>query len=259
MPRLTRVVLAGGMAASLLATPGLTAEDEWSFAVAPLYLWAKNIDGVASTGGAALPLDLSFEDDILDNLGAAFSIHAEANKGDWTLFVEANYAKLEPSGTNSLGPVQFEADVDFKDYMYEGGAAWRFAKTDTSSWELYGGLRYLKQDVTVNLDNNLPGDLLPDKISTGDSWMHPFAGVRYTALLGDKWVVRVKGDYGYEGSDNTAVQGLAMVDYRFTALTSAFVGYRYLDLDYSGGGRDRDSYGFDGDQQGPVIGVTFNF
>ena len=138
-------------------------------------------------------------------------------------------------------------------------AAWRFLDNDTSTWELYGGLRYLKQDVTVNLSNNLPGQILPSKVTVGDSWTHPFAGVRYTAQLGADWVFRVKADYGYEGSDNSAIQGLALVDYRFTDLVSGFFGYRYFDLDYTGSGRGLDLYGFEGDQQGPVLGVTFHF
>ncbi|QFU77292.1 hypothetical protein EY643_17405 [Halioglobus maricola] len=249
--------LATGLATT--GTAAIAAEDEWSFEVAPLYLWAKNVEGHTTAGSQTLPLELDFKDEILENLDAAFSLHAEANKGDWTFFIETNYAKLDPSNSATVGPVEVKADIDFKDYMYEGGMAWRFANSGTSTWELYGGLRYVKQDVTIKIDNSAPIQILPEKVKVGDSWMHPFAGVRYTARMGEKWRLRVRGDYGYEGSDNTAIQGLATVGYSFTDLTAAFIGYRYVDLDYANSSRGLDGYGFEGDQQGPVIGVNFSF
>jgi opacity protein-like surface antigen len=257
----TRALLSGALIAgfTIAGNPAGAAEDEWSFSVAPLYLWAKNIKGEATAGGNTLPLDLDFEDDILDNLDAAFAIHAEANKGEWTLFVEFNYAKLDPTATTRVGPVEITGDVDFKDYMYEGGAAWRIAKTETSTWELYAGLRYLKQDITVAFSNNLHGQILPPRVKAGDSWIHPFGGVRYSTSLGDRWGFRARADFGYEDSDNSAVQAMARVDFRFTDLLSGFLGYRYLDIDFQGTGNGPDEYAFDGEQQGPVLGVEFNF
>lgn len=42
-----------------------------------------------------------------------------------------------------------------------------------------------------------------------------------------------------------------MVDYRFKGWGSAFFGYRYMDIDYEGGG-----YLYDAKQQGPQLGVA---
>jgi hypothetical protein len=52
-----------------------------------------SIDGVSAIDGNALPLDLSFSDDVFDNLNTAISVHFEARKGDLLLFTEYQYAR----------------------------------------------------------------------------------------------------------------------------------------------------------------------
>lgn len=252
------MVLAGSV---LLCSNHASADsEEWDFSVAPLYLWGKSIEGTASAGGMDIPLDLDFQDDILENLDAAFAIHFEATKGNLVLFAEYNYANLDPTVKSSLGPISIEAEVDFKDTMWEVGAGWAFADTGSIRWEVLGGLRYFKQDIKVKVSSSLPVELpLPNSVSVGDSWAQPFAGVRLTARMSERWSFRARGDYGYESDENTALQGTAMFDYRFRDWGSAFVGYRYLDIDYETDGVGLDAYAFDGDQQGPLIGINLYF
>ena len=47
-------------------------EGEWEFMIAPLFLWGMSIDGESAIDGNALPLDLDFTDDIMENLDAVF-------------------------------------------------------------------------------------------------------------------------------------------------------------------------------------------
>ena len=89
----------GGICASMVlsATAGPVAaasEEQWEFAIAPMYLWAKNIEGSSAIGGKEAPLDLDFKDDILDNLDSALAFHFEARKGNLTLYAEYNDAVL---------------------------------------------------------------------------------------------------------------------------------------------------------------------
>ena len=65
--------------------------DEWQFTLAPLFLWGMNIDGSSQVGPVEAPLDLSFTDDIFENLSAVFTVHFEAYKNDLTLFAEYQY------------------------------------------------------------------------------------------------------------------------------------------------------------------------
>lgn len=243
---------------ALYSAQAIADEQGWQFSIAPLYIWAKNVEGSSSAGGKSSPLSLDFRDDILEHLDTAIAIHAEATNGTWTYFFEYNDATLKPSAEYIVGDIEFRRDVDFGDTLIEGGVTWTFHATDATRWELLAGLRYLKQDLKVKRSNSLPGDgpLLP-RISIGDSWMHPIVGARVTHSLSQRWSFRVRGDYGYEGSDNSSFNGLAVFDYRFRDWGSVFAGYRYLDIDFDNGDSDRGQYGFDGDQQGPVMGLNF--
>jgi hypothetical protein len=244
---------------ALGSAPSQAADDEgWQFSIAPMYLWGKTISGHASAGGKALPLELDFKDDILENLDAALAFHFEAQKDRIALFFEYNFARLDPSSEIPGPPVTIKADVEFEDIMIEGGVTWAFAETGSTRWEVLGGLRYYDQDVEVKISTSGPG-LLPSKVEVGDSWVQPFAGVRTMTRLSERWSFRARADYGYETSDNTALSGLFFFDYRFRGWGSAFVGYRYLDIDFDNGSNGKSQYGFDGDQQGPLIGLNLYF
>ena len=255
-------VLLGSVATINLVPGQVVAENPggWEYSVAPLYLWAKNINGAASIGPLEAPLDLDFNDDILDNLEAGFAIHFEAKQGDLTLFAEYNYAKLEPTVEIPLGPLIIGGDVKFQDTLAELGVAYAFWNSEATSWEVLGGIRYMEQEIDVQL--TLP-DVLPvpgpDKISGGDDWVHGFGGFRVTTQLSQNWSLRARADYGYGDSDNKALHGIGFFDYRFRDWGSFFAGYRYLDTDYSNGRDGTKGYSFDGDQQGPIVGVNFHF
>ena len=257
-----RSFITGGLAAAISAGSLQVRADDggWQFVVSPLYLWAKNVDAISTAGGRDAPLSLDFKDDILENLDAALALRGEATNGTWTFFFEYNYAKLDPSVESFVGPVQVRADVDFEDVLTEGGVTWTFSDNGTSRWELLGGLRYIKQDVKIDVSNALPTEgPLTRTIKVGDSWMHPMVGLRYTGALSEHWTFRARADYGYEGSDNKALNGGAYFDYRFRGWGSVFFGYRYVDIDFDTGSSRFNQYGFDGDEQGPVIGLNLHF
>ena len=114
MHTLTRTTAAAAILA-LLPNFVTAAEDEWEFAIAPMYVWAKNIEGSAGLGPTNAPLDLDFTDDILENLDAAFAVHFEAKYNDLTLFAEYNFARLDPSAEETLGPINASLGVEFED------------------------------------------------------------------------------------------------------------------------------------------------
>lgn len=264
MKKNTKQFLAGGLIAAISSgcTQAIAADEGWQFVVSPLYVWAKNVDAITSAGGRESPLSLDFKDDILENLDASLALHGEATKGAWSLFLEYNFARLDPTVEGAIGTVPIRQDIDFEDVLVEGGVTWAFADNGTSRWELLGGLRYIKQDVDIKVSASLPTE--PERfasrnIGVGDSWMHPMVGLRYTGSLSDRWSFRARADYGYEGSDNTALNGTAFLDYRFRDWGSVFVGYRYIDIDFDNRSSRFGQYGFDGDEQGPVIGLNLHF
>ena len=256
------VAVATGLAALCSISVHARAENPggWEYSVAPLYLWAKNIDGAASLGGIETPLDLDFQDEILENLEAAFAIHFEAKQGDLTLFAEYNYAKLDPSVEAHLGPFPVTSDIEFKDTMIELGVAYVFADSGSTQWEVLGGLRYMDQELDVEIGKpDIGPGLLPDEISGGDDWWHGYGGFRVTTKLSERWSFRARADYGYKNSNNSAAHASGFFDYRFRDWGSFFAGYRYMDTEYDNRESGDKQYGFDADQQGPVLGVNFYF
>ncbi len=76
------------------ATQALAARDrqsdEWQFTLAPIFLWGMNIDGTSAIGPITAPLDIGFKDDVLENLGAVFTVHFEAKKRIWDCLQNIN-------------------------------------------------------------------------------------------------------------------------------------------------------------------------
>ena len=260
-PVVRNTALASLILSAFCVSTAIAEEEGWEFAVAPMYLWAKNIEGAAAIGGIEAPLDLDFKDDILDNLDSAFAIHFEAKKGNLTLFGEYNYAKLDPTTVLEQGPISIQGDVEFTDTMWEAGALWAFSDSGSSTWEVLGAVRYADQDVDVKITRNSgPGLVpLPSRITGGDDWWQGVAGLRYTFNVTDRWRWRFRGDYGYGDSDNSSLHALGFLDYRYRDWGSFFVGYRYLETDFDNGSKGIGGYSFDGDQQGPILGLNFYF
>ena len=263
--RLPKLGLSTCIACAVLSSGQAIAENPggWEYSVAPLYLWAKNIEGESGIGPITSPLELDFQDDILENLDAAFAIHFEAKQGDLTLFAEYNFARLDPTVEQEVGSISARVDVEFEDTMAELGVAYRVGKTGSTEWEVLGGVRYLEQDldIDIEIETEGPGEgpgVLPENITGGDDWWHGFGGVRMTTQISESWSFKARADMGYKSSSNKSVHAFGMFDYRFRDWGSAFVGYRFLDIEYEGGsGKDR--YAFDGDQRGPLIGLNFYF
>jgi len=262
LKKMSRTALLGWLVVSALASSHALAKDSegWNYSVAPLYLWAKNIEGESSLGGNAAPLNLDFKDDILENLDGAFAIHFEARKNNLTLFAEYNYAKLDPSTQLDLGPIEAGVNVDFTDIMWEVGTMYKFADSGSTQWEILGGVRYLEQEIDILIDTGGADlGLLPRKISGGDDWWHVFGGLRVVTKITDRWSLRARADYGYRNSDNKGLHATTMADYRFKDWGSFFAGYRYLDTDYDNDEPGAKQYSADLNQQGPVFGVNFYF
>ena len=233
-----------------------SAEDGWEFAISPLFLWGVSIEGDATIDGNTAPLDLTFKDDVLENVEAVFTLHFEARKGDWTFFTEYQYVDLDPDIQASIGPLLVNADVGFKESMWEIGGAWAMWADEKTRWELVGGGRYTDQevDVKIDIDGPLPPDSPTIAFDGGDDWWHAFGGLRVFHQINKRWTFIGRGDYGYGGSDNSAWNFAFMFDYRFNDWGSAFIGGRYLEYDY-----DDAAYAFDAAKAGPLAGLTIHW
>lgn len=246
-----------GIAAVLAALVPLSSmaqgDDSWEFSLSPLFIWGMSIDGDTQAGGAVMPLDLSFKDDLFDNMTAAFTLHLEARKGRWTAFAEYQGSRIEP--TASLGPLS--VDVEFTSQMGELGASYAVWEGAGVRWELLAGARYTNQDIDVETQLTLPPGPVPINISSGDDWWDGFVGGRALVSLGENWGFVGRADVGGGGSDSV-LNASFLFDWRFKQWGSAMVGYRWMKFDYQSGS-GADLYAYDAVQQGPLLGITFHW
>ena len=228
----------------------LNYSDEWKFQLAPMFLWGMSMKGESQIGPVTAPLDLDFTDDILENLAAVFTVHFEAHKGDWGLFTEYQYVKLEPSTTiNEIPPIT--ADTEFTNEMFEIGATYTFMRTSNTKWEALGGLRYTRQKNNTKI-------LYKSLVDVSEDWTDGFVGLRNTFKVSDNWLLLSRADIG--GGDSDFVWNVAvMADYRFNDWGSAFIGYRWMDYDYDNGKIAAGTYTYNATQQGPLLGLNIHW
>jgi hypothetical protein len=252
------VVAALAAVAGLAGVSTAYGADEWDFQIAPLYVWAKSVDGATALGQADSEVDLDFRDDILENLEAAFMLHAEAARGDLSLFFDYQYSSLEPSAQAAVGPIDIDARVTVDQQLWELGAAYTVYDSGSTTWQVLGGARFMDHDVDLKLRLAGPeGGQVDRKIGGGDEWWMGFAGTRMNMRLSDSWNLRARADVGYKEADNAALHVSIGADYQVNDWVSFTFGYRFMSFSYDSGDPDASRYRYDVDEQGPLLGFIF--
>ena len=216
--------------------------DTWQFQLAPLYLWAVNIDGTMTVRDRFeqdFGVDFS---DAFDNLETAFTVHFEASKGRWRLLADASYMNL--AGSQDINTPGETADVGVENLILEGAAGYSFAE---NLWVI-AGVRYFKLDTDIGFQL----DIAPE-IRVTDSWTDLFAGLLWRPKLGERWTFSGRFDIGAGGSD-LVWNAAAVIDYRLGKWAAVFAGYRHLDYDYQ---NQNSGIKYDMSMSGPVAAFRF--
>jgi len=217
-----------------------TGSDEWQFQIAPLYLWAMNLDGTMQLGGGPTgEFEVNFND-AFQNLETAFTVHFEASKGRWGFLADVMYLNLKGDQA-ILGPGE-TAEIRIKNLILEGAGGYQVA----DRFWIIAGLRYFKIDPTVSFQ------VLPD-IDPSTSWTDAFAGIIWRPKLGNRWTMDARFDIGAGGSD-FVWNASAVIDYRLARWAAVFAGYRYMDYDYSS---NSTILKYDVAMNGPVAAFRF--
>jgi len=224
---------------------------DWQFTLAPMFLWGVSTKGTIQAGPATAPLNLEFQDDILENLEAVLTWHFEARKNNLALFLEHQYIDLVP--TTAL-PTGDPVIVGFKNTMVELGVAYTLLKSATTEWQILGGVRLTKQILSVNAIPSPPSPA--SSFNTSDRWVDTFIGGRVFAGFAKNWNFIGRADIGAGGSD-LVWKLVGMLDYRFTNWGSVFFGYKVLDYDYDNEESGTTGYAYNATQQGPLVGISF--
>ncbi|WP_419174330.1 hypothetical protein [Desulfosediminicola sp.] len=250
-----RIIL--GLLAPLLIWCGTTASvqagsdrrsNEWHYMLAPMFLWGISVDGTAQIGPVEAPLDLDFTDNVLENLGAVFTVHFEAHKNDLVLFSEYQYVKLEPGASTPGGGT---VDIDFTIQAGELGTGYRVATWGNTEVEPIVGARWAYQKLETKAGSGV------ELISAKEDWWDVFGGIRLWTYFNEEWTLLSRLDIGAGDSDFVWNASL-ILDYRFNDWGAVFFGYRWLDYDFDSGS-GRDTYAYDALQQGPLAGLQIHW
>lgn len=224
---------------ALLSCPPATADaPPWRFAIIP-YLWGPGIDGTLGIGGRDVDVDASFSD-LLELVDIAGSLRFEAVKGRWGGYGDLWLAELSSqTDVPVLGKIDTELDMS----IAEAGAIHRVAEP----LDVYLGLRSQRLDTEIRFQNLLAPRAKEVTITD------VVAGARYTAMLGERWALRLRGDVGAGDSDLTWLAQLAG-SYRFSRRWSGSIAYRHLQTDY-----DETGFSYDMALQGLGLGASYRW
>jgi len=213
--------------------------DEWQFEVTP-YLFAAGMDGTVGVRGYEADMDVSFSD-LLDNLEMGFMGLFTAQKGPWTLGLEAVYMELESGGdfdiTGPGGIIHTDGKLDVTSSMFiaQGSVGYRLLD-DATKLDVIGGLRYTKLDVDLEVRRYSPPPFSGKRSEDGSKeWVDAVVGLRVQHPLTDNLTLLGYADVGGGGSDLT-YQAIAGVNWEFAEDYTAKLGYRLMYWDYEDDG-----------------------
>ena len=223
-------------------------DTNWNFDVAPLYLWAINIEGETGVRGRTAGTEIDFGD-IYDNLQGVFTVRFNAiYKQKFGVLIDYNYLNLGKE--KETGVVNLE--VSMKTQILNLAATYRLMD-GRHTLDGVAGIRYN----VMGVDIDFTGTGL--NIDEDKDWADPIVGARYAYQMTDKWTLRLYGDIGGFGvSSNFTWQGVGMIDFQPWKHVAIVAGYRVIDTDYeSGSGSDKFTY--DARVHGPLVGLDIRF
>ena len=221
----------------------------WNFVIEP-YLMLPNMSGETGIGENLPPVEVDANvGDILGHLEMGAMLYMEATNDVWTISSDLLYMKLRQD--IKTGEFITGGDVTMQELAWEVAGLRRVLP-----WLDAGiALRLVSLDMEINANTILN----ERNASTDETWVDPVIVARTQGMINDKWMYKVRGDFGGFGigSDFTW-QMQADLGYRFSKLFYTSLGYRVISIDYdNGNGSDRFLY--DVDTYGAVVRFGFNF
>jgi hypothetical protein len=223
----------------------------WSFQIVP-YLWLSGIGGDITGPRASVSTSASIGD-VLSHLDGGLMLLGEAHYRQWFLFGDFDFAKLSADG--SWGPILGTPSATLTEYLLTVSGGYRFVDTPSIKADAMIGTRIFSLATSLGTSGGLV--LPPVSDSASITWADPIVAGRVILSFDDgnaPWFATLYGDVGGGPNSDLTWQFFGGLGYDFNKAISAFLGYRYLEIQHSTG-----SYSFRIDQQGPMLGVAFRF
>jgi hypothetical protein len=222
--------------------------DKFAWSVTP-YIWAP------TTG-----VDLTFRDsniaageisfsDLLDALDAAFMLHVEGGKGNWSAFGDLTYLKTSATVERTV----FTIHADNKQTFLDAAVAY-WPGGSGSPLSVFGGLRYSGFDDLYDFRLTINGSPVTQQRLSKD-YYDALLGVQYRFDLSERWALLTHGDLSFGDSEGTFI---LRADLAYTVgkrqQNRILFGYQYKEAEF----KDADLT-TDFDYNGPMVGFNFRF
>ncbi len=252
-------VVAGLGAARVEAQPAAVSGGGWEVSIAPLYLWASELDGAMTVGPRNVPIFMDFGTAV-KNLSATFTFDAEVRKGRWGAFADLGFVRLGTDTEYDVirpGRLTAKGRVELDNLIFEtGGAAWL-----TRDFAVIGGVRTYTFSPNVTLG---VADIDLREVEISKTNVDAIAGVTWRPKLSPRLTLLTRADMGAGQSDFTW-SGLVAVEYHVKPAFGLLVGYKGLGID-TGDPRGLAAAGglsvpttYDVTHYGPVFAGTFHW
>jgi hypothetical protein len=223
-----------------------TRSSDWNHNIA-VYMLGASLDGQITVGPLTADVNMSMSD-VFSNLDMGAMAAYRGEKGRWAVMADMIYMDL---GTTVEGPLGFETDVGFDQWLLELDGSYRLSRVT----ELLFGVRY----VGLSGDALFHGPIQDRRVDYDKSWVDPLVGLRFPIPLGKKWTFVGRGDIGGFGIGSEFTwHVLATVRFQVSRTVSLAAGYRLVDFDYEDG-EGLSLFKFDMQEGGPGVGVIFSF
>jgi hypothetical protein len=240
------VTVATAIVMVLSAFPALA--GGWNYDAA-LYGWFSGLSGTIGVGRLGdRPVEASFSE-LAGYLDFTLAGNFEARNAKVVLITDIFYVNLGAERDAEILKQTVKLNMDFSQWIIELGGGYRVSE----EFDVLLAGRYYSFDVGATASA-----ISGEKTSEGTrSWGDVFLGARYHTELGEKWLLSLRGDLGFGGSD-FAWFGNAAVGYQFTKLFSLGLTYRVLSLDYETGA-DADYFKYNIITDGIGLEAKFSF
>jgi len=225
-----------------------SADDSWHFDVAP-YIWVPGIHGTVGALGQDASVHVSGSD-VLSDFQGGISGFLEARKGRIVIPIDLIYYKIASTQglpLNELG--QTAVRVGITEGIYTPKIGYRIIDGEHFKVDALFGARIWHEGLNLTLR---PSEL---NASRSSNWADAVAGGRFEYFFTPKVWITASGDAGGGGA-GLDYQGVGIINFQPKPLFGFFLGWRYLDVNYSKFSR---GYVFDLAQTGPMAGLNFQF
>lgn len=229
------------------------AGGDWHLAVSP-YLWFPGIHGTIGAFDRDANVSVS-PIDLLSHFRFGLMGTADLRWKRIILPLDVIWARLraDKARTSEDLVVATTANVKASVFILTPKVGVRLLDAPKIKCDFLTGIRYWHLGQTLKFSPSVLGL----NFSTSQNWVDPVIGGRIESPLSSKLVANVFGDVGGWGTGSQSeFQVGGVLGYKVKETVTLQAGYRYLDVNYRGGGNRRPV--FDAHLSGIVLGVTFN-